>query len=217
MKKTILLIILCFANIANSQSNPSRKNFSVVISSGTSLNDPIAYYFYGQTEAKYINPGYAGSAALEYGPFDIVELTQLFLSLSVGYTKVSTTEYEINDYRSTAKLSIETFPILLWWRVQTNTTLSPFVEVGIGISKLNFIEQYSSKRINSTSFNYWALGYGFGAGLNYKISNNIEIALVLQRLAIEKEKILKNNPDYESGIWVRNIVSPISLRFKLIL
>ena len=68
--------MLCFANIANSQSNPSGKNFSVVISSGTAFNDPIDYYFYEETEAKLINPGYAGSAALEYGPIDIVELTK---------------------------------------------------------------------------------------------------------------------------------------------
>jgi hypothetical protein len=35
--------------------------------------------------------------------------------------------------------------------------------IGVGISKLNFIERYSD-RLNGTSFDSWAFAYGFGAG-----------------------------------------------------
>lgn len=202
-------------SITFSQSDSTKRNFSAIISGGIAINDPINYYFFRETEYTLINPGFYGSIGLEYGPIDIVELTQLFLSISAGYSRVSTSEQQLENFPSTVNLIIETFPILIWAKLQTNTKLSPFVELGIGYSKLNFLETYSNEALNGASFNYWALAYSFGAGLNYKISQNFELALVVQKITNEKEKIEENDRYHKSGILIRNIVVPISLRIKI--
>jgi opacity protein-like surface antigen len=210
-----VLIMICFSGIINSQENFNKGRFSLVISGGTSFNIPSNYYFFRETDDKLFNPGLYGSLGIEYGPFKIVELTQLFLSVSIAYTNVSITEFNLKYFPSTAKLTIETFPILFWGKLQTDTRFSPFVEIGIGYSKLNFMEKYSSNSLNGASFNYWALAYGFGAGLNYRISENFELALVAQTLTNENEKLVENDRNHKSGIAVRNTVVPLFLRVNI--
>ena len=210
-----VFMIFCFSGFIKSQENYNKKQFSLLISGGTCFNSPAGYYFFRETDNKLFNPGLYGSLGIEYGPHKIVELTQLFFSVSVAYTKVSTSEFDLNYFPSTAKLTIETIPILFWGKLQTDTRLSPFVEIGIGYSKLNFIEKYSNNSLNGTSFNYWALGYGFGAGLNYRFSESFELALGAQSLSNENENIVENDRDHKSGIAVRNEVNPIYLRLKI--
>ena len=82
--------MFCLSGIINSQENLNRGHFSLAISGGTSFNSFASYYFYREREDRLINPGLFGSVGVEYGPFNILELTQLFLSGSIAYTKVST-------------------------------------------------------------------------------------------------------------------------------
>jgi hypothetical protein len=174
------------------------------VSGGTCINNPVSHYFYGETEDEIINPGWYVNLGLGYGPFKILDLTEFRLSITAGYTKVSTSVIELKHTPSDAQLIIETFPILIWGKLQTNTKLSPFIEVGLGASRLNFIERYSYYRLNGTSFNYWSLAYGFGAGLSYKLSVDFELVLAVDNLTNEKEHIEENDRYHEAGINVRN-------------
>lgn len=158
MKYLKIFLLFCFIGVAYSQNGNTSKSFYLTFSAGTALNNPVSYYFFRETDDRLINPGFYTSIAVGYGAFDLIELTQLFLSFSIGYTKVSTSEFQLEYFPSKAKLIIETFPMLFWSRLQTNSKLSPFIEIGIGFSKLNFIERYSD-RLNGASFSYWALGY----------------------------------------------------------
>jgi len=214
LKQITFFLLITFIGTVHPQNENNKQSFSVIISGGTSLNNPITYFFYSESKDKLINPGLCGSVGIEYGPFEIVDITQLFFSMSAGYTKVSTSEYQLENFPSNAQLIIETFPVLFWGKLQTDTELSPFIEIGIGISKLNFIERYSN-RLNGTSLNYWSLGYAFGAGLNYKISPKYEVSLVTHSLTNEKNKMVENDRGHLSGINVRNTVLAFSLRVNI--
>jgi hypothetical protein len=205
MRRITVVLVLSFIGIINPQGENNSKFFSLSISGGTCMNNPGSYYFYRETEDEIINPGLYVNLGIGYGPFRILDLTEFFLSLSAGYTKVSTSVIELEYYPSNAQLIIETFPILIWGKLQTKTKLSPFIELGIGTSRLNFIESYSY-RLNGTSFNYWSFAYGFGAGLNYKISTDVDLALAVDNLTNEKEHIEINDRDHKSGINLRNSV-----------
>lgn len=211
--KNIFIVIFIFSISNNllSQTEVNRKYFSIFFSAGTALNTPINYYFFGETKDRILNPGVYGNIGLQYGPFKVIDLSELFFSVSVAYTKVSTSEFQLENFPSNAQLTIETFPVLCWCRLKTNTKISPFVEIGMGISKLNFIEKYSD-RLNGTSFSHWALATCFGAGINYDISENIGIDIQVQVLSNEKEKLVENDRNHLSGIPIRNVVNTISLK-----
>lgn len=211
MKGMTFLVMIFFATLIIPQSENKSKYFSLSLSGGTCINGPISYYFYGETEDEFINPGLYVNFGVGYGPFRILDLTEFSLAVTAGYTKVSTSVIELEHYPSDAQLIIETFPILIWGRLQTDTKLSPFIELGIGASRLNFIERYSYG-LNGTSFNYWAFAYASGAGLKYIISEDFEIALAVSSITNEKEHIEMNDRDHNAGINVRNVVYVYYLR-----
>ena len=161
MKKLRFLIIICFTSASYSQDTKNNQSLFLTFSGGTALNNPINYYFYREIDDQLINPGVHISLGVGYGSINFLELSQLYFNISLGYNKVSTSEFQLENVPSNAILIIETYPILLWSRLQTNTRLSPFIEIGFGVSKLNFIERYS-KWLNGASFSNWAFGYGFG-------------------------------------------------------
>jgi len=211
MKVTTFLLVIFFTTLINPQSENRSKYFSLSLSGGTCLNNPVNYYFYGETEDEIINPGLQVNLGVGYGPFGILDLTEFSMALTAGYTKVSTSVIELEHYPSDAQLIIETFPILIWGRLQTDTKLSPFIELGVGASRLNFIERYSYG-LKGTSFNYWAFAYASGAGLKYKISAEVEIALAVCSITNEKEHLEMNDRDRYAGIKIRNVVYVYYLR-----
>ena len=211
MKGMTFLVIIFFATLIIPQSENKSKYFSLSLSGGTCTNNPISYYFYGETEDEFINPGLYVNFGVGYGPFRILDLTEFSMAVTVGYTKVSTSVIELEHYPSDAQLIIETFPVLIWGRLQTDTKLSPFIELGIGASRLNFLEMYSYG-LNGTSFNYWAFAYASGAGLKYIISEDFEIALAVSGITNEKEHIEMNDRYHNAGINVRNVVYAFYLR-----
>ena len=143
MKGIAALLFICLMEIIYPQGEDKNKNFSLNISGGISINNPVTYYFYRETEDELIDPGFYLNFGVGYGPFKIIDITELYLSVTAGYTKVSTSVIELENYPSDAQLTIETFPIFVWGKLQTDTKLSPFIELGIGTSRLNFIESYS--------------------------------------------------------------------------
>lgn len=214
MRRIIFLLTIGFIGIIYPQSETKNKGFSLSIAAGIGINDPVSVYFYRETEDEIINPGLYVNFGIGYGAFKVLDITEVFLSLTAGYTKVSTSIIELEYYPSDAQLIIETFPILLWGKLQTDTKLSPFIELGIGTSMLNFIERYSD-RLNGTSFNYWSFAYGFGAGLNYKLSTDVELVLAIDNLTNEKEHIEINDRDHKSGINIRNIIYVYYLKVNI--
>lgn len=206
MRRIILVLVLSFIGLIYPQSESKTKLLLLSIAGGTSVNSIANTYFYDQSNDEIINPGLYFNFGVGYGPFELVELAELYLSITAGYTKVSTSKVQLERIPSEAQLIIETFPILFWVKFQTDTKLSPFIELGIGASRLNYIERYSWNRINTTSFNYWAFAYGLGAGLKYKISPIVEVALAADNLTNEKEHIEINNRDNMTGIRIRNSV-----------
>ena len=215
MRRITVVVVLSFIGLIYPQSESKNKFLLLSIAGGTCVNAIANTYFYDQSNDEIINPGLYFNFGVGYGPFDLVELTELYLSLTAGYTKVSTSKVQLERLPSEAQLIIETFPILFWVKFQTDTKLSPFIELGIGASRLNYIERYSWYRINTTSFNYWAFAYGLGAGLNYKISPVVEIALAADNLTNEKEHIEINNRDKKSGIKIRNSVYVYHLKVNI--
>lgn len=215
MGKSLTLILILFYSFTLAQGDINPKLFSLSVAGGTSISNPINWYFYESSDYDIINPGLYGNLGFEFGPINILDLSQLFLSTSFSYTSVSIPEHILIYDNSFAKLKIETLPILFWIRLQTNSKLSPFVEVGLGASHLQFNETYSVGFIDNASFSYWAFGYGLGAGLKYSCSDDLDISLAVQQLTNEKENIVEVNRVHRTGIWVRNVVIPIFLRVNV--
>ena len=214
MKKILLLIILLFS-CSFAQRDTNQKFFSISFSGGTSISNPANWYFYESSEYGLFNPGLYGNLGFEFGPINIFDLSQLFLSTSIGYTGVSISDHKLRFDNSFANLKIETIPVLFWLRLQTNSKLSPFVEAGIGATYVQFNESYSVAFINDVSFNYWSLGLGFGAGVKYSLNDFIDLSLGVQQLISEKEKMVLINRDYDTGIQIRNVTVPIYLRANI--
>lgn len=201
--KTILLILFC-VSVSYSQENDN-KSFSINSTIGIALNNPFNFYFLYEEDYTQINPGPYVHLGLNYGPLYLVDLTQIYFRLSIGYTKVSTSEIKLNHFPSKAKLIIETYPILFWFKIQTATKLSPFIELGLGISNLHYNEKYPDTRLEA-SFNYWGFAYSMGGGLSYKLTSDINLSLGLQNIINEKEKLVTLYRGYRAGIEERNII-----------
>jgi opacity protein-like surface antigen len=215
MAKSILLLLILFNSFAIAQGEINPKLFSLSVAGGVSISNPINWYFYESSDYDLINPGLYGNMGFEFGPITILDLSQLYLSTTIGYTSVSIPDHKLRYDNSFSKLKIETLPILFWIRLQTNSKLSPFIEVGLGASRLQFEETYSVSFINDATFSYWAFGYGLGAGLKYSLSDEIDISLAVQQLTNEKENIVEANRSHRTGILVRNVVVPIFLRVNV--
>lgn len=214
MKKILLVLILLFS-ISFAQEDSTQKLFSITFSGGTSISNLGNWYFYESPDYGLFKPGLYGNIGFDFGPINILELSQLFLSTSIGYTKISISDHKIRHNNSFANLKIETMPVLFWLRLQTNTKLSPFVEAGIGASYVQFNESYSVSYINDADFNYWSLGIGFGAGIKYSLNNFIDLSLGVQQLMSEREKLVFILNDYDTGIQTRYVVVPIFLRANI--
>lgn len=215
IKPFIALFLLFLFGSTQAQDEKSDKSFFASLSAGTGFNSPINYPFRGDTQFTFINPGVYSGVALGYGPYEILDLTELFWGISASYTKVSTSETKLAYYNDVkAKLIIETIPILIWVKLQTNTKLSPFIEAGIGYSRLNFLERYTGRH-SDISFNYWALGYKSGAGLSYRYSNDIAFESGIYSFTVEKEYVVRDGRNQRAGIFVRNVVFVYELRLNI--
>ena len=214
MKKILLLIILLFS-FSFAQEDTDQKFFSISFSGGTSISNPANWYFYESSDYAVFNPGIYGNLGFDFGPINILYLSQLFLSASIGYTGISISDHKLRFDNSFANLKIETVPVLFWLRLQTNSKLSPFVEAGIGATYVQFNESYSVAFINDASFNYWSLGLGLGAGIKYSLNDFIDLSLGIQQLISEKEKMVLISRNYDTGIQIRYVTVPIYLRANI--
>lgn len=214
MKKILLFIVLLFC-ISFAQEDSRQKLFSISLAGGTAISNPGNWYFYESPDYGVFKPGLYGNLGFDFGPINILELSQLFLTTSVGYTKISISDHIIRYNNSSANLKIETLPVLFWLRLQTNTKLSPFVEAGIGAIYVQFNESYSAAYINDAELNYWSFGIGFGAGIKYSLNDFFDLSIGIHQLISEREKLVFILNDYDTGIQVRHVVVPIFLRANI--
>jgi hypothetical protein len=69
----------------------------------------------------------------------------------------------------------------------TESRLSPFVRVGVGISKTDFRETYSYNPNISIRFHDWAFTWGIGGRFNYSFSPQFDVALFLDDWITEQK------------------------------
>jgi opacity protein-like surface antigen len=189
MKYFILFIIsIAFSSQLTAQDIKEEARFSLVVHGGL--------FFPGYTGWKFYNMDYAPtrsegmiSIGVQYGAIARVRGTLLNLSLDVGYGQIGAVKQkQLNN----AEMMIQRLPIIMWYTVETENIISPYVEIGSGVCRTDFRELYTNPHYPSVRFHHWNFCWGYAAGLRYRCSDKFDIALSVRHWVTE-EKITEQN------------------------
>lgn len=216
MKKlTLILFSLTFLIFSlNAQTDVSHPSLGASFSLGTAINDPASWFFYFGPKDILVQLGLSGSLAATYGPFPLIGGSNLSFSPEVGFSRVQTASVEFG--RGTAQAVWKRTTALLWIRLATDAVLSPYVQLGVGTMNSIFDERHSVNPEYDIALDYWTFGWGAGAGIQYRVSDDVTLSLFGDHLAGEGTRTQNRRDGSSSGIYTRSVVGVIGIRTMII-
>jgi opacity protein-like surface antigen len=209
---SILFLLTVWATFGRAQSE-DRRGLNLAFSIGTAFNDPGTWSFYGGPNHVIVRPGISGNIGIEYGPFSVTSASQLYLCMDVGFTQTKTAEVEFQR-NGTEQAKWTAVPILAWVRLTTNSSLSPYVQLGVGLINFRFVESHSIfSDYLDTDLQYWAFGWGGGAGVEWRMSDKIRLSLFVTHLSAEGTRTQPRWDGSLNGIYLRHVITPVGIRF----
>ena len=137
----------------------------------------------------------------------------MYFSSEVGYSQVHTAV--IDAYRGTTQAKWRRLPILLWTKLTTQNSFSPYVRVGFGASQVEFQETYSSLVFDNIDLKYWAFAWGGGAGIEWLTSDRVRFAFFVDYISAEGTQTQIRPDGSEDGIFVRSGVLQAGIRTEV--
>jgi len=173
-------------SLAKAQSTSSHLDFTYA--SGLSLGY-TQYQFLDDEGRKWfpVKPMFAYIAGIQYGPIVDIYGAKVLMSFEIGFGNIKTNTVKITPWRVSglvsdiafADFAIQRIPAMLWMTITTETKFTPYVRFGMGISKTSFKEIYSYNSDANLRFRKWAFTWGIGGGIQYKMSNEVDLGLFL--------------------------------------
>ncbi len=184
----VVIASILFHNITVAQTQKHESHFSAIFTYGASFGY-TDYKFLNDAEEKWfpVKPMFAYSAGIQYGPIIEISGAYVLTSLEIGFGSCKTNTVTIRQwgiprlYRKEffADFAIQRIPAMFWITIFTESKLTPYIRFGMGISNTSFKEIYSYESDADIRFRKWAFTWGIGGGIQYKLSNELNLALFL--------------------------------------
>jgi len=209
----ILLLVAISVALVNAQNDSVKPSLGVALSLGTAVTDPGSWFFYDGSNNVLVRAGISGDIGIEYGPFPVMSGTHLYVSADLGFVQAQTAQVEFQGIGSEqAKWMV--VPALAWARLTTSAVLSPYVQLGVGVINVQFTESHSIfSEYYDTNLKYWTLGWGGGAGLEWRMSDKMRLSLFVTHLSAEGTRTQRRWDGSLNGIYLRQVITPVGLRF----
>lgn len=182
MNKLWLLLLFSFTIFAQSNND-----YLVItkINAGTTFSPYTSWYFTDLGCSAYkVNLGYSVGVGFE-SP-DLLDIYNARLSSEIGITYGHASTGEISKYSEKAKFTLTSLPVMLWAKLKTTGTIVPYVKIGIGAERTEFIESYIVASQENFDIKQWFFSWGAGAGIDINCNQNIIISLYVDSIIKER-------------------------------
>lgn len=178
MKQIIVaILILLVSGQVLSQSLNDKPQLSFILQGGLLFPGIDAWYFYNDLVSTPTTPEIATGIGMQYGPLVSMEGVDLSSSLEIAFGQLGTVDHSVGA--KSAEMVIQRLPVILWFALEAETRLSPFVRVGAGICKTDIREIYTNTYYPSIRFHSWNFTWGYGTGLRYRCSSTLAVAIFI--------------------------------------
>jgi opacity protein-like surface antigen len=176
MKLSILWMIGCAAFLSHqAQAEDSTRHrdprVSITLALGMESFNTSRLSFTGGLEST-VRPGIAGRFAVKYGPilqFAGIQISpELSLSLSERRARATTAT-------ATFRYALQRVPLMVSLEAIAQTRFSPFVRVGLGTARTDFLYDTPSAPTSSFRFHDWQQCWELTGGINYSLSSSLEV------------------------------------------
>ena len=179
-----LWLFLLFSCTLLAQSN---NDYLVItkIHAGTTFSPYTSWYFTDLCCTAYkVNLGYSVGVGFE-SP-DLLALYNARLSSEIGITYGHASTGEISKYSEKAKFTLTSLPVMLWAKLKTTGTIVPYIKIGIGAERTEFIESYKVASQENFDIKQWFFSWGAGAGIDINYNQNITISFFVDSIIKER-------------------------------
>jgi opacity protein-like surface antigen len=182
MKKFLLLFLFSCSLFAQTNND-----YLVItkLNVGTAFSPYTSWYFTDLCCTAYkVNLGYSVGVGFE-SP-DLLDLYNARLSSEIGITYGHASTGEISKYSEKAKFTLTSLPVMVWAKLKTTGTIVPYVKIGIGAERTEFIESYSIASQENFDIKQWFFSWGAGAGIDINCNKNMVISLFVDSIIKER-------------------------------
>lgn len=160
---------LCFlsTNLLSQDSSTSAR-FSLGAAAGIAHYNVTNYRFTGIFGSFPLKPRYSAAATITYGIVSLVDQAGFEISVQASYSYSSTGS--VNWSGIDAESKWEFSEIMVWPRLIVSGSLSPFIEIGIGLGSVTANEQYSNSYIEEVHHSASGPKLGIGGGISLRLS-----------------------------------------------
>jgi hypothetical protein len=156
--------------------------------SGINYWEFTASYSY-EDDFRSINPNIFIGGGIETRNINIGWDASLTFRSEISYGKAKTTEITVRGDK--ADFQVTSIPIMFWIKLKSNGKLSPFIKIGAGAEKSEFVQSYHRLSVYSFNAEDWFFCYGIGAGIEFNLHNNFSISLFVDALTKEDGFIIE--------------------------
>jgi opacity protein-like surface antigen len=130
-----------------------------------------------------VYPGYYFGLGIESKDLVKIENIGVHFGLDVSYGSSSTDEVEI--YYGPAKFELTSLPIMFWATIKSKGTIVPFIKLGIGAQRTQFIETYEANPQFNFDIKDWFFAWGIGGGIDFNFLERIKLSLFIEGIIME--------------------------------
>jgi opacity protein-like surface antigen len=200
----IILLLILSSAMSHASNHPVKARFGLSLTPGLAFpSRPCHHFEYGLTNVK-THPRFAYSGGLVYGPLKFFSTINVIISAEVSSIETGTDQTAIENMSGgSAEMSIEVISAMLWTTFIANDRLSPFVRLGLGVSRVRFSELYEPPSLEDTEIEYQEFTWGAGAGINYFILPQLSASIFTDVYLIDGEHLKERKGGRTTGIYQR--------------
>jgi len=213
MKKlinTLLIFVIAgvvFADSVLAQEAPRRIRLAFSLTSGFNpgYTDVEFRESYPEGEA---NATFSYGAGIGIGGIGFISSSKLSFFAEALIRDFDTVEV-VRDDGAAAVCTGRSIPIMLWTELNQFGDFEPFVRLGIGITHTKYTKRYNPRPWYDTDFDYWSFTYGYGGGVRYAVTRNLDIIATIEVAVVTQDADSRNAYD-----WVAELDGPFAISFK---
>jgi len=187
----LIFVLICLNTLrATAQDSQSHPHISVEANVGLFFGGYTSWHFYADPQNTLTKPLASFGLGIQYGPIAEIEGALLNTSVEAAFGEMRTDEHYISS--GEVEMRIQRIPVMLWLTIETDHVFTPYARVAAGALLTEFRETYADPFLPSTHIHSWNLSWGYGAGLRYRYSEVIDVAIYEDNWVTE-EKISQTN------------------------
>jgi opacity protein-like surface antigen len=218
MRLKIFIIIIGFHVLTSNltaQSQYQESSLWLSFSGAMNFCIPSVYHFSDGSTTTKVHPGISGAAGVLYGPLTFVGPTCYSISIELVINN-NTTDNPSNANKHT-QMKFQQIAAMTWMKLHIPSKVSPFIRFGIGISNINYKENYVLNSNNNLDLFYNSVTFGAGGGVDISLTDNIILSIIGHGYAFSREiPVYYNNGNYRGTLTGGGVlISGLQINIKI--